>query len=166
MTDAVSGNVVKGEDREKFEGLLIRALLGQEVDFPALISRQRIRRAYESLEGERIPTRIEFDNDTSPDRTVMDIETEDRLGLLYTVSTVLSDLYLNISLAKICTEKGAAIDSFYIGEADGQKIASGELQQEIESRIRAAIDAIPPALTTGTACCRECERTTALVRFL
>jgi [protein-PII] uridylyltransferase len=143
VTDAVSGNVVKGEDREKFEGLLIRALLGEEVDFPALISKQRIRRAYESLEDERIPTRIEFDNDTSPDRTVMDIETEDRLGLLYTVSTVLSDLYLNISLAKICTEKGAAIDSFYIGEADGQKIASNELQQEIESRIRAAIDAIP-----------------------
>jgi [protein-PII] uridylyltransferase len=88
-----------------------------------------------SLEGERIPTRIHFDNDTSENRTVIDIETEDHLGLLYVISQALAELNLDISLAKISTEKGAAIDSFYVGEADGQKIRSGERQTVIAEKL-------------------------------
>jgi len=103
---------------------------------PALIARQRAARPlFMSLEGERIPTRIHFDNDTSENRTVIDIETEDHLGLLYVISQALAELNLDISLAKICTEKGAAIDSFYVGEADGQKIRSGERQRVIAEKL-------------------------------
>ena len=110
------------------------------MDFPALIARQKFARPlYQSLEGERIPTRIHFDNDTSETRTVIDIETEDRLGVLYNISQVMTDLELDISIAKIFTEKGAVMDSFYIGEADGQKIFAPERQKAIEEKLRAAL---------------------------
>jgi [protein-PII] uridylyltransferase len=68
-----------------------------------------------------MPTRIYFDNDTSANRTVLEIETEDRVGLLHVISEALTELNLDISLAKISTEKGAAIDTFYVCEQDGPK---------------------------------------------
>ena len=125
VTDAQGGGLISREEKEHFEGLLLRALTEEEVDFHGLIARQKTARPlYQSLEGERIPTRIHFDNDTSENRTVIDIETEDRLGLLYVISQVMVELWMDISLAKISTEKGAAIDSFYVAELDGQKILS------------------------------------------
>jgi [protein-PII] uridylyltransferase len=95
---------------------------------------------YQSYAGERMATVINFDNETSETRTVIDIETEDRLGLLYGVSQVLSELGLDISAAKICTEKGAAIDSFYVSERDGQKILSADRQRHVDRQLQQAIN--------------------------
>ena len=140
VTDAQGGGLISREEKEHFEGLLLRALTEEEVDFHGLIARQKTARPlYQSLEGERIPTRIHFDNDTSENRTVIDIETEDRLGLLYVISQVMVELWIDISLAKISTEKGAAIDSFYVAELDGQKILSLTRQKFIEESLRAAL---------------------------
>lgn len=141
VTDARSGELAKKDERERFEEILVHALTGHDVDFESLIARQQknVRPLYQSVEGERIPTRIWFDNDSSETRTVLDIETEDRLGLLYLISRVLSEFHLDISLAKISTEKGAAIDSFYIGEWDGVKIQSADRQRHIEHKLREAL---------------------------
>ncbi len=110
------------------------------MDFPALIGRQKITRPlYQAYTGERIPTQIHFDNDASDTRTLIEIETEDRIGLLYTISQTLTELRLDISAAKICTERGAAIDSFYVRELDGTKVVSPERQVLIENRLREAI---------------------------
>ena len=87
-----------------------------------------------------IPTRIEFDNDTSKTRTIIEIQTEDRVGLLYTITHALTDLGLDISFAKISTEKGAAIDSFYVSDVDeGGKILSARRLEQITARMREAI---------------------------
>ena len=93
------------------------------MDFPALIGRQKITRPlYQAYTGEQIPTQIRLDNDASETRTVIEIETEDRIGLLYTISQTLTELALDISAAKICTERGAAMDSFYVRELSGGKV--------------------------------------------
>ncbi len=140
VTDARGGGLINREEREHFEDFLRRALTQGDVDFPGLIGRQKAARPlYQSLEGERIPTRVEFDNEISENRTVIDVETEDRLGLLYVISQVLTELSLDISLAKISTEKGAAIDSFYVAEWDGQKVLSPHRQKAIEERLRGAL---------------------------
>ncbi|MCI0349595.1 MAG: hypothetical protein L0Z53_09245, partial [Acidobacteriales bacterium] len=60
--------------------------------------------------------------------------------LLHVISQALSELNLDISLAKISTEKGAAIDTFYVCEQDGQKIVWPERQRLIEERLRMAFD--------------------------
>jgi [protein-PII] uridylyltransferase len=139
VTDARTGGLVNRGERELFESTLARALIEEDLDFRALIAKQKSARPlYQSLEGERIPTRIAFDNDTSASRTILEIETEDHLGLLYVISRVLSELNLDISLAKISTEKGAAIDTFYVCEQDGQKIVWPERQRLIEQSLRSA----------------------------
>jgi [protein-PII] uridylyltransferase len=113
------------------------------VDFPALIGRQRITRPlYQAYTGERIPTQIHLDNNASDSRTVIEIETEDRLGLLYTISQALTELALDISAAKICTERGAAIDSFYVRELSGGKVLEPERHRAIENKLRQAIHAL------------------------
>ncbi len=138
VTDAKTGLLAKKEEREKFETCLGKALVGQ-VDFAPLIARQKNNTPfYQSVEGERIPTVVRFDNDISDTRTVLDVETEDRVGLLCTISQALSEVGLDIAVAKISTEKGAAIDSFYLTELDGSKVRSFERQKAVERKLRAA----------------------------
>lgn len=87
-----------------------------------------------------IPTVIRFDNESGGGRTVLEIEAEDRIGLLYTIAQVLSELDVDISVAKVCTERGAAMDTFYIAERDGSRIEAPARLGEIQERLRAAID--------------------------
>ncbi len=136
VIDARTGNLVDHEQREEFQKLLNRVLTGEDVDFPALIAQQKITRPlYQAYIGERMPTHIRFDNEASEARTLIEIETEDRIGLLYAISQALTEVDLDISAAKICTEKGAAIDSFYIRELDGGKVLAPERQNTIERKV-------------------------------
>ncbi len=140
VNDALTGNLATREQHEKFDSLLDRVLTGAEVDLPALIRRHIVAHPrYQAYTGERIPTQIRLDNEASEGRTLIEIETEDRLGLLYTISQTLAELALDISAARIVTERGAAIDSFYVRELDGSKVVSVERQLLIEDRLRSAI---------------------------
>ena len=85
-------------------------------------------------------TQVSFDNEASDERTSIEVETEDRLGLLHAISQALAEANLNISAAKIVTEKGAAIDTFYVSEQDGKKIVDTGRQEFIERKIRDAIN--------------------------
>src|SRR5262249_28208898 len=100
VVDAKTGKLANREEREKFEALLIKVLTGGDVDFRALIARQSSGpRYYQPHDGDRIQTQIVFDNETSETRTAMEVETEDRLGLLHAISQGLAELDLNISAA-------------------------------------------------------------------
>ena len=143
VTDARTGNLAEREQREEFQKVLNKILAGGEMDVKALIARHKITRPlYQAYSGEKIPTLFHFDNDASATRTVIEIETEDRVGLLYAIAETLTALELDISSAKICTEKGAAIDIFYIQESGGGKILTPERQKKIESKLRHAIHAL------------------------
>ena len=143
VTDGRSGGLAGPESRDAFEKVLETALTGEEVDFHKLIARQKISRPiYQAYTGERIPTRIQFDNESSEDRTVIEVEAEDRIGLLYTISQVLAELELDISAAKILTERGAAIDTFYVRELDGLKVLDLSRHHAIERKLRQAIQAL------------------------
>ncbi|HAM73867.1 MAG TPA: [protein-PII] uridylyltransferase, partial [Verrucomicrobiales bacterium] len=141
VTSGRTGSAVTKEERQRFEELLFRALSGEKVDFRGIMLKpaggRKVDRAW--LEGGSLPIAIRFDNETSEDSTVIDVETEDRLGLLHAIAEVFVVLHLDIQLAKIVTEHGAALDAFYVVDADGQKIRSIHRQQFVESRLREAI---------------------------
>jgi [protein-PII] uridylyltransferase len=141
VTDARTGSLAKREERENFETLLNEILTSEEeIDLAERIEKRGSASPYKIFEGERIPTVIHFDNETSETRTIIQVEAEDKVGLLYTVSQVLNDLSLDIYVAKIATEKGAAIDSFYVAEEGGSKIESPERQRSIERKLRTALN--------------------------
>jgi [protein-PII] uridylyltransferase len=140
VNDGRTGNLATPEQYDKFAVLLEKVLIGEGVDLPALIARQLpVRPVYEAYAGERMTTQINFDNEASETRTLIEIQTEDRLGLLYAISQTFSELALNIARARIVTERGAAIDSFYVCETGGGKVVSAERQRQIEHGLRQAI---------------------------
>jgi [protein-PII] uridylyltransferase len=141
VNDAKTGNLAPRERQDKFTALLGKVLNDEDIDLSALIAREINRQpAYSAYAGERLVTQIYFDNGGASDtRTLIEIETEDRLGLLYAISQALAGLALDISTARIVTERGAAIDSFYVRELDGGKIVSPERRVLIENCLREAI---------------------------
>jgi [protein-PII] uridylyltransferase len=140
VSDARTGLMATREEREKFEALLGKILTGATVDLPLLISRQKRAPAiYKSIEGERIPVSVRLGSETSENRMIIDIEAEDRVGLLYDICQTLTELSLDVSLAKILTEKGAAIDTFYVTEHSGITQIEPEERVRIETALREAI---------------------------
>jgi len=55
--------------------------------------------------------------------------------LLHAISNAFTELKLNLALAKIVTEKGAVVDSFYVNQIEKGKITDPAFQQEIGTRI-------------------------------
>ena len=146
VNDGRTGNLASREQHDKFAALLEKVLIGEGVDLPALIARQiTARPVYEAYAGERMTTQINFDNEASETRTLIEIQTEDRLGLLYAISQTFSELALDIVRARIVTERGAAIDSFYVCELGGGKVVSAERQKLIEHGLRQAIHRLETA---------------------
>ena len=146
VTDAVTGNVAGREHRDRLESLIGRVLAGEAVDLPGLIKQQRTARPlYQANEGERIETGLVFDNEISENRTAIEIKTEDRVGLLFTIAQTFAALAVDISAAKIFTEKGAAMDTFYVRELDGRKITEPARQHALERALRAAITCLDAA---------------------
>jgi [protein-PII] uridylyltransferase len=136
VNDAKTGNLATRGQHDQFAALLEKVLLGEEVDLRSLIKKQILSRTfYQPYAGEQMATQISFDNEISDTRTLIEVETEDRLGLLYAISQTFAELSVDIAGARIVTERGAAIDSFYVREFDGRKIESPERQALIESRL-------------------------------
>jgi [protein-PII] uridylyltransferase len=140
VTEARTGNLAGAGQRDEFEAILNKALTGEGVNFQTLIAKQKVTRPqYDAYTGERIATQVRFDNETSEFRTVIEVETEDRVGLLYTISQTFGELDVDIAAAKILTEKGAAIDTFYVRELTGEKITAPERHRLIERKLLHAI---------------------------
>jgi [protein-PII] uridylyltransferase len=88
----------------------------------------------------RFPTVIEIDNDVSSDYTVLDIYTHDKVGLLYRITSTLSELGLYIGVSKISTKIDQVADVFYVKDIFGHKVSSEEKLAEIRQRLLAAIE--------------------------
>lgn len=73
-------------------------------------------------QGAVFPIKVEFDNLVSHAYTVLDIRTRDRLGLLYLITSTLSQLEVDIRSAKITTEAEQVVDVFYVTNKDGSKL--------------------------------------------
>jgi [protein-PII] uridylyltransferase len=145
MFDVCDKNLAAVTDQRAIqtaEGMLERMLSDQEnIEFTDVLKRLRaIRGPVPGIREVHIPTLISFDNETSKGRTILEIQTEDRLGLLYTITHTLSELGLDISFAKISTEKGAAIDTFYVQDPLGNKVTDPARLSIIRTKLESAIN--------------------------
>ena len=88
-----------------------------------------------------VPTNITFDNEGSEIHTIIEIETRDRLGLLYDLAKTLSDNYISISSAIIATFGEQAVDTFYVKDLFGLKLHSLSKREKLEHKLKEAIQA-------------------------
>jgi [protein-PII] uridylyltransferase len=77
----------------------------------------------------KVRTEIKVDNDVSADFSVLDVFTQDRLGVLYTITRTLAELALDIHLSKVATEAHRVADVFYVRERAGGKLAADRVDE-------------------------------------
>ncbi|MDO8444658.1 MAG: [protein-PII] uridylyltransferase [Deltaproteobacteria bacterium] len=125
------------EDEKKWEALkegLLSAIEGR-VSVDRLVARMAMPSAIKEKTKPRHPTVVEIDNLVSDTHTVIDIFANDRIGLLYSITSTLAGLGLYIDVAKISTRGDQAADVFYVKDIFGHKITDqGKLD-----KIKAAI---------------------------
>lgn len=86
-----------------------------------------------------VPTELKIDNQVSRNFTVVEVITEDRPGVLYTIGRTLFAQGLDIHRSKIATEANRAVDTFYVRDkATGEKL-SEERSAEIREALRACL---------------------------
>jgi len=130
------GPVTNPAEMETVESNLQLALGAESFDFAPLISNVRGRKATRRPEID-FPTRISIENKSHPSCTLIQVETPDRLGLLYDLVACLGRNNIYITLSRISTDKGAAIDTFYVTDANtrGKLTDAGrvsELQRQLQ----------------------------------
>jgi len=127
---------------------VLRAVLFDGEDIQTFVDRSR-KRLFALLQP-RIPvrTRVSFDNDSSRDHTVIDVETGDRTGLLYDMARAITEAGLDISSARIVTDARRVRDSFYVTKNKG-KIRNRSEQAGIRDGLCAAIHPRPAMETKG-----------------
>jgi [protein-PII] uridylyltransferase len=79
-----------------------------------------------------VPVRVSADNAASDEYTVVEVHARDRLGLLYAIARAMSELQLDIHLAKLATRGPEAIDVFYVRNLYGQKVTDPDHLKEME----------------------------------
>jgi [protein-PII] uridylyltransferase len=79
-----------------------------------------------------VPVRAYVTNEIHPTCTTVEIQGLDRIGLLHDLFHTINQHGLNTVHARICTEKGVAMDSLYITTRDGKKIEDPALLQSLE----------------------------------
>jgi [protein-PII] uridylyltransferase len=83
------------------------------------------------------PASVRFDSETSSSSTVIEVRAEDELGLVYKIASTLSGLGLNITFAKIATEKNHALDIFYVTDSGWDKLSPAQMPAVEQSLLNA-----------------------------
>lgn len=114
------------EEERRFENI--------EQDFQKVLSAQiPLEKYYEKRARKGIfekkrsgkPSRVEIDQDVSPYYTVIDIFSDDRIGLLYDLAKAMHRLGLFVEVSKISTKVDQVSDAFYVKDIFGHKINDG-----------------------------------------
>ncbi|MGH7831036.1 MAG: ACT domain-containing protein, partial [Candidatus Binatia bacterium] len=90
----------------------------------------------------KVPTVIQIDNDSAEDFTIVEVYTQDRIGVLFTITYGLYQLGVSIHLAKISTNVDQVADVFYVTDNQGAKIRGKE---QLEAIRRALYQSLAPA---------------------
>lgn len=140
QVNSPQGFVITDETRWKRVEEDLRHVLQGKVKVRTLVER----RHRPSLLADKVkpffPTVIEFDNEVSDEYTVIDIYTHDKVGLLYDITSTLTESGLYIGVSRISTKIDQVADVFYVKDIFGHKITSEEKLDEIKAQLLRAID--------------------------
>jgi [protein-PII] uridylyltransferase len=112
---------------------------------PALaVERQRTRQTRRRKGRTANPTEVRFELPDALGRTLIEVRADDEPGVLYHIASTLATLGLDISFAKVGTEKNQALDVFYVESVDRRPIPEAR-HAEIRAALVAALRGAPAA---------------------
>jgi len=122
---------------QRLHKMILKTLQGEIIARDALSSRDKLKKRERAF---RVPTTISFDNEGSEIYTIIEVDTRDRLGLLYDLTRTLANSNIYIASAVIATYGEQAVDTFYVKDMFGLKLHSKERQKALERRLIEAIE--------------------------
>ncbi|MDD5261195.1 MAG: [protein-PII] uridylyltransferase [Methylacidiphilales bacterium] len=126
-------------DRRMFRDALSSALSDSDYDIGREIVRTRGSGRNYLFDEEIVRIAAWMDNESSDQYTLLHLVAPDRIGLLYMVSKALADNHVSIANARITTEKGAALDAFYLTDVVGRKLIDVEQQRNVLRAVKRAL---------------------------
>jgi [protein-PII] uridylyltransferase len=131
--------VVRPEKWQRVRALL-EQVLGGATDVARLVEDSR-RPSLFKKRAPKVPTAVYVDNRASDDFTIIDVYTQDRIGVLFTITHTLHRLGLSIHVAKISTNVDQVADVFYVTGERGEKIGDPARVEHIRRELREVLTA-------------------------
>jgi [protein-PII] uridylyltransferase len=126
-------------DRENFEKTLTDAL-GETQDHLTERLAESGPTLWEKALGEaEFPASLRVDQESEPGKTLVHVEAPDRVGLLHALTQAISEEDLQISAARITTEKGAALDTFTLEEREGNPVVDADRIARLLLRLKRVV---------------------------
>jgi [protein-PII] uridylyltransferase len=119
---------------EKIKEDIVKALRGK-ISLDLRLAQKRSDYAGRVSRGKQETPQVRIDNGSSDFYTVIEVHAPDRVGLLYAITRALTELELDIYLAKVATYAEDVVDVFYVRDLEGQKVTEIEHIREIERLI-------------------------------
>ena len=132
-------SVTDPRDRAAFEKILNEAMCTENYDFTKAFARRTTRPRYPTYDPKDLPTKVSVDLRSSRTHALLDVQTADFPGLLYRIACAIADREFDLSSARITTEKGAALDTFYLTDQRGHKVDDDERLATLIETVRKRI---------------------------
>lgn len=126
-------------DRAAFEKTLTEALGETEDHLTEKIAEVGPALWQRSLGEAEFPASIRLDRTSEQGRTLVHVEAPDRVGLLHGLTRAIADEGMQISGARITTEKGAAWDTFVLEESSGEAVTAEDRLHRLIERLKKVV---------------------------
>jgi [protein-PII] uridylyltransferase len=121
----------------------LEAVLAGDRDLEAMVAEAQRSRVAGRKFTRRVATEVTVDNRSSEQYTVVDVFTQDRVGLLFAITHTLFKLGMVIHLARISTNADQALDVFYISDSTGGKVVELDAMRRLRASLTERLDDIP-----------------------
>ena len=119
----------------------IERALGGEVRIKDLMAKRKP--AERRITAFTVEPEAIINNALSDQFSVIEVSGRDRPGLLYDLTSAISDLNLDITSAHITTYGEKAVDVFYVTDLTGKKVTSEQRQAAIRERLIGVLSRVP-----------------------
>jgi [protein-PII] uridylyltransferase len=143
IIDPGGGVVSDKKARGVFERRLDEALI-QEKELMSAINEREAKIAAQTKNKDMLPApfppSVDVYHELSLKQTIIEVQASDRIGLLYRISRLITKMGFDIGFARIATERGVAMDTFYIknekSKEDTDTTALIELREGLDNLVR------------------------------
>lgn len=118
----------------------IGEVLRGEVTVESLFGKYANKRPPKKMIPITAPSKVEIDNNSSDEFTIIDIFAADKQGLLYIITKNIFDIGFSIYSSKIATHVDQIVDVFYVKDTDGNKITDPDMLTSVKQRLLNAIE--------------------------
>lgn len=126
-------------DRATLEKTLTESLSESEDRLAEKLAGQGPTLWQKALGEAEFPATLRIDTESEPGRTLVQVESPDRLGLLYEITKALSEEGMQIVAARITTEKGAALDTFQVVDRQGRAVTEEQEHARLLARLKQVV---------------------------